>query len=402
MGTISRSTDQSIAIERMEGIIGYFNEKIETEDLRPQEVNETENVIFSYYLAIKDIDENYRLPESVQKVINAAKEFLVHEGELGEEDLLEFYNVYKLLKIVDEKDHFIMKKARKLKEKGFQNYKFLKLEKRNGRSAPKIVLAADKTIEVTESFLATHRDLTSFGLRSFSSKDTLEPIFKVKGDGKYYASVMISEKHTHLIMDDHAWLRLRDADGKIYCVGNYPKNMVPLIKYFSDVEGNRIQSDPYEWTSKGCKPRKEHKIPLTAKEFKALKRDIEKDLTPESRDFNLTRNNCTKWVYDKIYPFVKEYIPEERVQTTLFAGTTSRCLLDRIPDFCKRIFDKTPRILPLIYHPRCLDRMLSACQDKLEKRITTIKSEKIIRPSKSKHRRRAAPKRKERKAYRIH
>jgi hypothetical protein len=312
--------------------------------LTPDQVRKQfESKIFSCYLQIHFIDKTYPLPERVQEILDFAEDVLIHESDLEYNDLIEFHKIYQIL----QKNGFlekIQKQVLALKSSGFA-HKFLKLQK-DSSLVSKITLTQGG--KLTEELLSTHNTLTSFGLLSkVETQSNFAPLFKVQGDGNCYISIIVVEKD-HSTTSVHSWLRLQDGAGNIYSFGKVVKETISLLDYAKNFKGLIVIGDHCEWST-SLEKDIVSKIQVTEEQFEiitqSIKEDLQKDLV-----YNLTQDNCVKWVYDKV-ALIRDDVDEDMVRSSLPGLFMPEKIVSLSPRFIRNLFS---RFLPQVYHPRSL------------------------------------------------
>lgn len=313
--------------------------------LTPDQVKrQFESKIFSCYLQMHFIDKTYPLPEKVQEILDFEEDVLIHESDLEYNDLIEFHKIYQIL----QKNGFlekIQKQVLALKSSGFA-HKFLKLQKDLSSGLSKITLT--QGCKLTEDLLSTHNTLTSFGLLSrVEIQSNFAPLFKVQGDGNCYISIIVVEKD-HSTTSVHSWLRLQDGAGNIYSFGKVVKETIFLLDYAKNFKGLVVIGDHCEWST-SLEKDIVSKIQITEEQFKmvaqSIKEDLQKDLV-----YNLTQDNCVKWVYDKV-ALIRDDVGEDRVRSSIPGLFMPEKIVSLSPRFIRNLFS---RFLPQVYHPRSL------------------------------------------------
>ncbi len=170
----------------------------------------------------------------------------------------------------------------------------------------------------------------------------LKPAFKTKGDGQFHVSIVADCPEKKMQMQgQHAWLRLIDAEGKVYSVGKFPKDLhLPYV--YAKEEVMYSSSDSHEWL---CRKDSIHENRFTIKEedFEKIKKSITHDLNEKrtKQDFNTFHENCSDWAISKLN-LVGLHIDKEAFQVDQFAvlfPTLSEIYDDHMPKALKKVFD---------------------------------------------------------------
>ena len=121
-----------------------------------------------------------------------------------------------------------------------------------------------------------------------------------------------------------------------------------MLDYAKNFKGLIVIGDHCEWST-SLEKDIVSKIQVTEEQFEiitqSIKEDLQKDLV-----YNLTQDNCVKWVYDKV-ALIRDDVDEDMVRSSLPGLFMPEKIVSLSPRFIRNLFS---RFLPQVYHPRSL------------------------------------------------